>query len=111
MSKNRRQHSPELKAQVGLEALKGIEPVSDQWGSLQQLQSSFRVVAGQNGVFAFPPARDALEAVLPGKFGQSLQPHRIEDAQIGFEAMAQGFVPLLPVPAERKLATTSKREG
>lgn len=27
MSKKRRQHSPELKAQVGLEALKGIEPV------------------------------------------------------------------------------------
>jgi len=28
MSKKRRQHSPELKAQVGLEALKGIEPVN-----------------------------------------------------------------------------------
>ena len=27
MSKKRRQHSPELKAQVGLEALKGIKPV------------------------------------------------------------------------------------
>ena len=27
MSTKRRQHSPELKAQVGLEALKGIEPV------------------------------------------------------------------------------------
>ena len=27
MSKKRRQHSPELKARVGLEALKGIEPV------------------------------------------------------------------------------------
>jgi len=27
MSKKRRQHSPELKAQVGLEALKVIEPV------------------------------------------------------------------------------------
>ena len=27
MSKKRRQHSPDLKAKVGLEALKGIEPV------------------------------------------------------------------------------------
>jgi transposase-like protein len=27
MSKKRRQHSPDLKARVGLEALKGIEPV------------------------------------------------------------------------------------
>lgn len=27
MSKKRRQHSPELKARVGLEALKGIEPI------------------------------------------------------------------------------------
>ena len=27
MSKKRRQHSPELKVRVGLEALKGIEPV------------------------------------------------------------------------------------
>jgi len=27
MSKKRRQHSPQFKAQVGLEALKGIEPV------------------------------------------------------------------------------------
>jgi hypothetical protein len=27
MSKKRRQHSPELKARVGLEALKGLEPV------------------------------------------------------------------------------------
>jgi transposase-like protein len=27
MSKKRRQHSPELKAKVGLEALKGLEPV------------------------------------------------------------------------------------
>jgi transposase len=27
MSKKRRQHSPEFKAKVGLEALKGIEPV------------------------------------------------------------------------------------
>ena len=27
MSKKRRQHNPELKAKVGLEALKGIEPV------------------------------------------------------------------------------------
>lgn len=27
MSKKRRQHSPEFKAQVGLEALRGIEPV------------------------------------------------------------------------------------
>ena len=27
MSKRRRQHSPDLKARVGLEALKGIEPV------------------------------------------------------------------------------------
>ena len=27
MSKKRRQHSPEFKARVGLEALKGIEPV------------------------------------------------------------------------------------
>jgi transposase len=27
MSKKRRQHSPDLKARVGLEALKGVEPV------------------------------------------------------------------------------------
>ena len=27
MSKKRRQHSPDLKARVGLEALKGIEPI------------------------------------------------------------------------------------
>ena len=27
MSKKRRQHSPDLKAKVGLEALKGIEPI------------------------------------------------------------------------------------
>jgi len=27
MSKKRRQHSPNLKARVGLEALKGIEPI------------------------------------------------------------------------------------
>ena len=27
MSKKRRQHNPEFKAKVGLEALKGIEPV------------------------------------------------------------------------------------
>jgi transposase-like protein len=27
MSKKRRQHSPEFKAQVGLEALRGVEPV------------------------------------------------------------------------------------
>ena len=33
MSKKRRQHNPELKAKVGLEALKGIEPVHADTGA------------------------------------------------------------------------------
>ena len=34
MSKKKREHSPELKAQVGLEALKGIEPVRSGSGGI-----------------------------------------------------------------------------
>ena len=75
------------------------ETVEDRRGSghvLQQLAPVLgRAVAGHDGGFVFVPAHDDLEEVLPSMFGQLLESHIIDDEQIGFEVMAQGFVPLL----------------
>ena len=54
-----------------------------------------RSVAGHDGGFVFVPAHNNLEEVLSSMFGQLLEAHVIDDEQIGFEIMAEGFVTLL----------------
>ena len=67
MSKKRRQHSPELKAKVGLEALKGIEPVHaiaarHQVHPVQVSQWKKEVMERLPEVFAGKPDADAAVA-------------------------------------------------
>ena len=67
MSKKRRQHSPELKAKVGLEALKGIEPVHaiaarHQVHPVQVSQWKKEVMERLPEVFAGKPDADATAA-------------------------------------------------
>ena len=67
MSKKRRQHSPELKARVGLEALKGIEPVHSIASkySVHPVQVSKwkkEAAEGLPEVFSRKPDADAREA-------------------------------------------------
>jgi transposase-like protein len=67
MSKKRRQHSPELKARVGLEALKGIEPVHAIAAKfavhpVQVSQWKKEVAARLPEVFARKGGADAVEA-------------------------------------------------
>jgi len=67
MSKKRRQHSAELKARVGLEALKGIEPIHTiaakyQVHPVQVSQWKKEAAERLPEVFARKPAADAEEA-------------------------------------------------
>ena len=67
MSKKRRQHSPELKARVGLEALKGLEPVHSIASKysvhpVQVSQWKKEAAARLPEVFARKPEADAQEA-------------------------------------------------
>ena len=67
MSKKRRQHSPDLKARVGLEALKGIEPIHAiaakyEVHPVQVSQWKKEVAERLPEVFARKPAADAREA-------------------------------------------------
>ena len=67
MSQKRRQHSPDLKARVGLDALKGIEPIHTiaakyQVHPVQVSQWKKEVAARLPEVFARKPDADAREA-------------------------------------------------
>ena len=67
MSKKRRQHNPEFKAKVGLEALKGIEPVhaiaaKHQIHPVQVSQWKKEVAERLPEVFAGKPDADAAAA-------------------------------------------------
>jgi transposase-like protein len=67
MSKKRRQHSPDLKARVGLEALKGIEPIHAiaakyEVHPVQVSQWKKEVAKRLPEVFARKPDADASEA-------------------------------------------------
>lgn len=67
MSKKRRQHSPEFKAKIGLEALKGIEPVhaiaaKHQVHPVQVSQWKKEVAERLPEVFTSKPDADAVTA-------------------------------------------------
>jgi transposase-like protein len=67
MSQKRRQHSPDLKARVGLEALKGIEPIHTiaakyQVHPVQVSKWKKEAAAGLPEVFARRPDAEAREA-------------------------------------------------
>lgn len=67
MSKKRRQHSPDLKARVGLEALKGVEPVHTiaaryQVHPVQVSKWKKEAAEGLPEVFARKPDADAQAA-------------------------------------------------
>ena len=67
MSKKRRQHSPDLKARVGLEALKGIEPIHTiaakyQVHPVQVSKWKKEAAAGLPEIFARKPDADAIAA-------------------------------------------------
>jgi transposase len=72
MSKERRQHSPDLKARVGLEALKGIEPVHTiaaryQVHPVQVSKWKKEAAEGLPEVFARKPGADAEAARIREK--------------------------------------------
>src|SRR5665213_2406625 len=67
MSHKRRQHSPDLKARVGLEALKGIEPIHTiaakyQVHPVQVSKWKKEAAAGLPEVFARKPGTEAIAA-------------------------------------------------
>jgi transposase-like protein len=67
MSQKRRQHSPDLKARVGLEALKGIEPIHTiaakyQVHPVQVSKWKKEAAAGLPEVFSRRPDAEALAA-------------------------------------------------
>ncbi len=67
MSQKRRQHSPDLKARVGLEALKGIEPIHTiaamyQVHPVQVSKWKKEAAAGLPEIFARKPDAEALAA-------------------------------------------------
>jgi len=67
MSQKRRQHSPDLKARVGLEALKGIEPIHTiaakyQVHPVQVSKWKREAAAGLPEIFARKPDADAIAA-------------------------------------------------
>ena len=67
MSKKRRQHSPEFKAKIGLEALKGIEPVhaiaAKHWMHPVQVSQWKKEVAERlPEVFTLKPDADVVDA-------------------------------------------------
>jgi len=75
------------------------EPVKDGGGCgdvVEELAPILeRAVGGHEGGSVFVAAHDDLEQVLPGMLGQLLEPHVVDDEEIGLQVLAQGAVLLV----------------